>query len=108
MMRMDDASVARANGRHRRRGSVAFGSTSVRFGSTSVRFDVGSVPDRSRRRIRSRQLRSAIEPPRGTTVWHRDGGRARERGRERERTGRATRALNEREDEDDVDVDAKR
>ena len=78
-------------------------STSVRFGSTSVRFptdlDVGF--DRV-------ELRSAIEPPRGTTVWHRDGGRANERGRERERTGRATRALNEREDEDDVDVDAKR
>ena len=54
MMRMRDASVARANGRHRRRGSVAFGS--VRFGSTSVRFDVGSVPNRSRRRIRSRRI----------------------------------------------------
>ena len=35
---MNDASVARANGRHRRRGSVAFGSVRRRF---------GSVPNRS-------------------------------------------------------------
>ena len=107
MMRMNDASVARANGRHRRRGSVAFDVGSVRFDVGSVRFDVGSVPDRSRRRIRSRRIAIGDRTtPRDDRLASRR--RTRARGRERERTGRATRALNEREDEDDVDVDAKR
>ena len=91
--------IARANGRHRRRGSdirVRFGSVPFRSGRFRVRLDV----EFERVGSRSSIDRSTLWDERN--VWHRDGER------ERERTRATDARVNEREDDVDVDVDAKR